>query len=316
MGQAITNSADARIPPVEGNWRRTLGLAGLFLFLSVAWPSAAAPYGPAGTEIRDIVYREIGARSLHLDAYIHPGSRDAPTPVIVYFHGGGWSKGARPSDADSFRAYIEAGFSVIAVEYRLAGEAPAPAAVQDARCALGWVRANAVRLRFDPERIVVFGTSAGGHIALMAGLLPEGNDIDARQCEAAPRPAAILDFFGPTDLAALRPVTGDLHPSVANWIGKRGDASEMAQHMSPVNWLTKDSPPIFIVHGDADPVVPISQSIDLEQRLTRLGVSHDYVTVERGGHGKFDPEGKALVNARLMKFLCLHKLPAPRACKE
>jgi acetyl esterase/lipase len=120
--------------------------------------------------------------------------------VLVYIHGGAWWKGEKPAGWGGFRAYLAAGFSVVTVEYRLTDVAPAPAAVQDVRCALSWVKANAKAYGFDAKRVVPYGTSAGGHLALMAGMLPKGNDIDLPACRDQPKTPAILDFYGPYHL--------------------------------------------------------------------------------------------------------------------
>lgn len=290
------------------------------LWAAIAAAVLVAPQSSAAREVetpramRDIAYRQVGERALHLDAYIHPAAATAPTPVLIHFHGGGWARGVRPGDWTGFRSYIAAGFSVVMVQYRLAGEAKAPAAVQDARCALHWVGAKAASLGFDPNRIIVSGTSAGAHLALMAGLLPAANAIDPPECRNPPRAAAIVDFYGPTDLAALEGRSGGLHPTVANWIGVRADAADQARLMSPVRWLSASSPPIFIAHGDADTVVPIGQSHRLARRLDELGVAYDLFVAERGGHGKFDPAERDAMMGRLSAFLCATKITGEQAC--
>ncbi|MGV3729701.1 MAG: alpha/beta hydrolase fold domain-containing protein [Sphingopyxis sp.] len=295
------------------------------LFLSVAAaaavllaspPSAARESGEPASIMRDLVYRQADGTALHLDLYLHAGARRTPVPVLLYFHGGGWARGARPAGWQAFRPYLDAGFSVAAVQYRLAGEARAPAAVIDARCALHWAGANAARFGFDPDRILLAGSSAGAHLALMAGLLPASNAIDAAECRNPPRAAAVIDFYGPTDLAVLRSGGGGLHPTVANWIGARDDAAEMARAMSPLTWLDAASPPIFIVHGDADKVVPIAQSQILKRRLDALGIRSDFVVVAGGGHGKFDAAARAAMMARLVAWLCAAKIPSSGACSD
>lgn len=292
-----------------------IAILGLLAVAAVPATGAAAAREVAPHPVvKDAVYRTVDGRPLHLDIYAHPDTAKTPGPVLVHFHGGGWARGARPQSWTGFRPYLSAGFSVVTVQYRLAGEAPAPAAVQDARCALHWIGANAARLGFDNRRIVVSGTSAGGHLALMAGLLPAANDVDAADCKDAPRAAAILDFYGPADLTATKAGAGARHPTVANWIGKRTDAEAMERRMSPVTWLSADSPPVFIGHGDADPVVPVAQSIDLKQRLDALSVPSDIFVVRGGGHGKFDPASQTALTARALAFLCERGVAAASAC--
>ncbi|HMQ19698.1 MAG TPA: alpha/beta hydrolase [Sphingopyxis sp.] len=283
---------------------------------ATATPLAAAGGVEPDRIVRDVVYLTAGDRALHLDLYLHPDARKAPAPLLVHFHGGGWARGTRPESWTGFRAYVDAGFSLATVQYRLAGEGRAPAAVQDARCALHWLGANAGRLGIDPRRIVVTGTSSGGHLALMAGLLPPKSGIDLEACRDAPRAAAIVDFYGPADLTAARAAGGRVHPTIANWIGPRRDADAMIRLMSPVTWASADSPPVFIAHGDADPVVPLSQSEGLKARLDALGVASELHIVAGGGHGRFEPAARAAMTARALAFLCAHGLPAARACKN
>lgn len=289
-------------------------MRGLFALLSVAAAPAAATDAVELAQIdRDVVYRTVTGTALHLDVYRHADTVAAPGPVLIHFHGGGWARGARPGDWAGFRPYLAAGLSLVTVQYRLAGEARAPAAVQDARCALHWVATNAARLGFDPDRIVVTGTSAGGHLALMAGLLPAGNDIDSAECRGASA-AAILDFYGPTDLTGIASPSGARHPTIANWIGDEAEAAVTERAMSPVAWLAKDSPPVFIVHGDADPVVPVAQSIEFKRRLDVLAVPSELFVVSGGGHGRFLPERQAEASARAIAFLCGRELLTGSAC--
>ena len=113
-----------------------------------------------------------------LDVYQNASTpQGSRAPVLVYMHGGAWNHGERPASWHGFRAWMAAGFSVVNVEYRLADVAPAPAAVQDVRCALNWILQNAAKYNFDTNRVVTYGTSAGGHLALMAAVLPVGRPI-------------------------------------------------------------------------------------------------------------------------------------------
>lgn len=290
------------------------GLIAAAALLATASPAAASDRAVPARIARDIPYLTIGGKPLHLDVYVHPGAAKAPAPVLIHFHGGGWARGARPESWTGFRPYLAAGMSVVTVQYRLAGEARAPAAVQEARCALHWVGAHAADYGFDTSRIIVSGTSAGGHLALMAGLLPADNDIDLDGCKGGPKAAAILDFFGPTDLTAGGTGADTRHPTIENWIGSGAGAGDIERKMSPVTWLTPASPPVFIAHGDADPVVPVAQSIDLKKRLDMLSIPSDLFIAAGGGHGKFAPEQRAAMMKRAIGFLCGQKLLAARAC--
>jgi acetyl esterase/lipase len=181
------------------------------------------------------------------------------------------------------------------VEYRLAYEAQAPAAVEDSRCALHWVVQHAKEYGFDPTKIVVTGESAGGHLALMAGMLTPADGFDY-SCELPPdqwagqggprdaRVAAIVNFFGLTDLAAF------LQPSnpanfVIRWLGDPSRL-DLAKRLSPLTYVRRDSPPIISLQGDKDPYVPYDQAVRLHQALDREQVQNQLVTVH-GGHGPY-----------------------------
>jgi acetyl esterase/lipase len=250
---------------------------------------------------RDITYLHASDQDLKLDVYQQPGAKQAP--VIVYFHGGAWWKNARPQSAASFHSLLSLGYSLVMVDYRLTGVAPAPAAIQDARCSLSWVKRNAAAYNFDLNQVIVFGTSSGGHQALMAGMLPAANDVDLPECKDQPRVAAILDFYGISDIRPLLAEGQTLKNSSDRWIGSGPDRLALAARMSPVTYLRAGLPPTFIVHGDADPVVPFEQSASLQKALSDLKVPVQLYTVSGGQHGKFTSEQSLAVGASLQCFL-------------
>lgn len=265
----------------------------------IALPASEVKIVPI--EHRDITYLHASGQDEQLDVYQQPGSHTSP--VIVYFHGGAWWKNARPKSAASFQSLLRMGFSLVMVDYRLTRVAPAPAAIQDARCSLAWVKKNAATYHFDLEHVIVFGTSSGGHQALMAGMLPTPNDVDLPECGDQPHVSAILDFYGISD---MRPLLADgmtLKSSAGRWIGNGPGAPKLATHMSPITYVRAGLPPVFLVHGDADPVVPYVQSADLLKALTDAKVPASLVTVRGGQHGKFTEEQSLKIGAALQKFL-------------
>lgn len=288
-------------------WRRS-GLATLTLLL--APPGSAAPQAPATasapvTSTADIVYATHPTGPLHLD--LHRPAGKGRAPVLIFLHGGGWARGERPASWTGFRRFVEAGYAVVSVQYRLTGTARAPAAVQDARCAMAWVAREADRHQLDPRRIVVMGSSAGAQLALVAGMLGSKADIDPPACGAVPRAAAIIDFYGPSD---LRPesIGRWSSPSVTRWIGEGPDAAALAARMSPVTLVHKGLPPVFIVHGDADDVVPIQSSRLLKAALDRAGVSSEFHIVPGGGHGQFEDDVVARLHGQALDFLRRHRI--------
>jgi len=155
-----------------------------------------------------------GTLDMHLDVYQVPS--DKPTPVVIQIHGGGWIRGDRPSSSNSFGPFFAAGMSVVAIQYRNAIDAPAPAAIQDVRCAMAWVKANAKKYNFDLTRVVAWGGSAGGHLALMAGYAPAS--FNPPGCTDQPRIAAVLDDYGASNVAEALTYNGS-RSFTHQWIG-------------------------------------------------------------------------------------------------
>jgi acetyl esterase/lipase len=180
-------------------------------------PSAEASRDPgAPNGIRPAVPNTgpAGTLDMHLDVYQVPSAK--PTPVVIQLHGGGWIRGDRPSSPGSFGAFFAAGMSVVAVQYRNAIDAPAPAAIQDVRCAMAWIKANAKKYNFDANRVVAWGGSAGGHLALMAGYAPAS--FNPPGCTDQPRVAAVIDMYGASDVAESLTYRGSMD-FTHQWIG-------------------------------------------------------------------------------------------------
>ena len=180
-------------------------------------PSAAASPNPGTPNGIRAAVPETGApgtMDLHLDVYQVPS--DKPTPVILQIHGGGWIRGDRPTSSSSFGAFMVAGMSVVTVQYRNAVDAPAPGAIQDVRCAMAWVKANAKKYNFDPDRVIPWGGSAGGHLALMAGYAPAS--FNPPGCTDQPKVVAVLDMYGASDVAESLTYRGSMD-FTHQWIG-------------------------------------------------------------------------------------------------
>jgi acetyl esterase/lipase len=254
-------------------------------------------------------YRSVGGRDLRLDLHVSAGP-GGPQPTFVFFHGGGWIIGSRESVSLHLLPWMERGWATVNVEYRLAREARAPAAVWDARHAVRWVFDHAAEHGLDPARVVLGGFSSGGHLALMAGLggplPPVGGEAlpDAGQPQEDVRPpvAAVVSWFGISDVAAL--VEGPRPRAFArHWLGPRPDSLELAHALSPVERVGPETPPIFSVHGDRDPVVPFSQSERLHEALNRAAVPNRLHVVPGGGHGDWDEETWGRAYAAVFGFV-------------
>ena len=194
------------------------------------------------------------------DLYL-PRGADAPTPVLMYIHGGGWVGGTKEGSVLRLLPWLEMGWAVVNVEYRLGQVSLAPAAVEDCLCALRWVIRNAERYNIDPTRIVVTGNSAGGHLSLTTGMLPASAGLD-RQCPSTEEltVAAVINWYGITDVGDL--LDGpNMKRYAVEWMGSMPNRFEIAERVSPLTYVRAGLPPILTIHGDADPTVPYQHAV-------------------------------------------------------
>ncbi|HEX7847611.1 MAG TPA: alpha/beta hydrolase [Chitinophagaceae bacterium] len=284
-------------------------LASAIVFAQDAADTTYKPveYPEGFTAKMDVVYTKAKDWEGQMDIYMPPKQK-GPSPVIINIHGGGWNKGVRQSQT-GFNTFFKMGFAVANISYRLTGHTTAPAAVEDARCALIYLIKNAKELNIDVNKIVVMGGSAGGHLALMAGLLGNDHRFDGN-CPGVEniKVAAIIDKYGITDVWDWGYGTNVTSKSATRWLGDKANDKKFAMSVSPITYVTKDSPPIFIVHGDADPTVPYQQSVDLHKKLKDAGVTTEFITVPGGLHGKFDKEKNSEINRAIAAFLKSLKL--------
>jgi len=256
---------------------------------------------PAGfTKQLDVVYTSVNGWDGKADLYLPPNT-GKPTPVIINIHGGGWNHGSK-DDQGGFNLFFKQGWAVANMEYRLMQVAKAPGCVEDTRCMMIYLIKNAKALNIDPNKIVILGSSAGGHLALMGGLLANDHKFDTN-CPGVDniKVVAIIDKYGIADVWDWG--NGVIKSkSVANWLGPN-NSEQFAKSVSPIFYVNKNSPPTFIAHGNADTTVPYQQSVDLHKKFLEVGVKTEFMTVEGGGHGKWTKEQNDEVNKGIMKFL-------------
>jgi acetyl esterase/lipase len=237
-----------------------------------------------------------------LDVYRRRDTQEAQ-PTLIYIHGGGWVGGSKETALMSLIPWFEMGWNVVNVEYRLGRISLAPAAVEDCLCALRWVAANAKQYGIDTNRLVVTGESAGGHLALTTGMIPESAGLD-RQCPGVPLPkvSAIVNWYGITDVVDL--LDGPNRKSYAvQWLSSMPNREEIARRVSPLTYVRSDLPPILTIHGDADPTVPYNHAIQLQEALEKVHVPHQLVTIPDGKHGGFTPEQRVKIFTEIQQFL-------------
>lgn len=250
----------------------------------------------------DVIYTKVKEWDGKADLYLAP-NESKPTPVLINIHGGGWKSGSKDTQG-GFSPFFKAGFAVANIEYRMSGQAKAPAAIEDTRCMLVYLIQNAKKLNIDPNKIIIMGGSAGGHLALMGGLLANDHRFDTN-CLGVEniRVAAIIDKYGIMDVWDWTYGPEHKSSSPAFWLGDNAKNEAFIKSVSPISYVTKNSPPIFIVHGDADPTVPYQQSVDLYKKLQELGVKSEFMTVPGGLHGKFDKDKNTEINEAILKFI-------------
>ncbi|HEV7783557.1 MAG TPA: alpha/beta hydrolase [Chitinophagaceae bacterium] len=258
---------------------------------------------PAGfTAQLNLVYTKVKDWEGKLDLYLPPKEK-GPSPVVINIHGGGWNKGVKESQT-GFNTFFKMGYAVANMEYRLSGQATAPAAVEDTRCALIYLIQHAKELNIDVNKIVIMGGSSGGHLALMAGLLGNDHRFDGN-CPGVDniKVAAIIDKYGITDVWDWGYGKNVTSKSAKQWLGDKATDQEFAKTVSPMTYVNKNSPPTFIVHGDADPTVPYQHSVDIHKKFKEAGVRTEFITVPGGLHGKFEKDKNSEINKAIADFL-------------
>ena len=258
-------------------------------------------------------YATMSGRELKLDMYLPSVKPAAPVPVLINIHGGGWVAGAREGKAFTALPYMQMGMAVVNIEYRLAKTALAPAAVEDALCALQWVGRNAKKYNLDPARIVVSGDSAGGHLALTTAMIKSDSEL-TNQCaaneptwsgpyvNAAPKVAAVVNWYGITDVADMLQGPNIRSYAVA-WFGSMPGRMALAQQISPLSHVRAGGPAVLTIHGDTDPLVPYAHATRLHKALDKADVKNELITVKGGKHGGFTAEQQVEAYEKIRSFL-------------
>lgn len=284
-------------------------------------PEEATPFVPPPGVImhEDVEIGMAGDRALFTSIAVPEVAPEGPMPVVVYIHGGGWNKGDRKKALTSISNYVrKRGYIGVSLSYRLTGEAPYPAQIQDTKLAIRYLRAHAEQYYIDPERIGVWGSSAGGHLAALLGTtadwvagemiaLDNGNTVASLDLEGtggwaeySSRVHAIADWYGPADFTTEY---AHNYSSVTALLGgnRALDVPDFARLAMPGTYASEDDAVFWIRHGDADATVPYEQSLALTQQLTDSGVTVDLKIVEGEGHG-FVGDAKTQANIEVWEF--------------
>lgn len=235
-------------------------------------------------KIYDIPYADQSPSQI-LDIWYPNEESSEPYPVIMHFHGGGFKFGGHREDSsEPMLRGTDRGYAVVSVEYRKSGEARFPAMVYDAKAAIRFLKANAEKYHLDPARIALWGPSAGGWIVAMAGLTP-GNpafeNLDMGNAEYDSSVAAVIDWCGPcggflemdaafrADPTRIPEQEHDAADSAeSEFMGAQlSHIPELLRLANPCTYVNKEMPPFLIMHGTADVVVPVEQSIKLAETI-------------------------------------------------
>ncbi len=255
--------------------------------------------GPGSVRVlRDISYikdqTQPAVENQLLDLYI-PTKSYPLIPLVVFIHGGAWLQGDKSEAKDIGLLLAQNGFAVASLNYRLSSQAQYPAQLEDCQKAIAFLRSKAHDYGYNPDRIGVWGVSAGGHLAALLGTLSGDHSGDTAQSdlEKASQVQAVCDWCGLTNLNSVKGQAGSrtridydtADGPVAKLLGGLpSDKAKLATEASPITYVSKSDPPFLIVHGDIDDLVPFAQSEELAEKLQKSGVPSKLVAVRGAGH--------------------------------
>lgn len=236
-----------------------------------------------GTIKKDIAYCTQDGQELLMDVY-YPTSV-GPWPGLVFIHGGAWAEGDK---APLAMVPTDTGFLVVSINYRMYPAYRFPAMIEDVKCAIRHLRAHASAYNLDPQRIALVGHSAGGHLAALAGLAGESDGWETgAYLDYSSQVQAVVTMSGPSNLNG--PYPGEVQEFINLVFGP-----EQLSSGSPLQYAHPEAPPFLIVHGDADPVVPVEQAYLLHEALLQAGSPVELLILKNGGHG-LEPVGEEMI---------------------
>lgn len=286
-------------------------LVGILSIASLMWasPKSFAAFEPEQPFLKyDIVIAKHSNRTLKLD-FARPRKGQGPFPLVVCIHGGGWSSGNRKQMRTQILSLAKMGYAAASIEYRLTKEAKFPAQINDSAQSINYLLDNAEKFKINPNKIALLGGSAGGHIALM--LSDVQNDIDSRSLPITHihgHICAAASLAGPTNLTKrFSPFIQGIVDSLFNETD-RSDPAIIEQdriNASPISFADAQDPPMLLMHGTKDEIVPFDQATDFMAVCRAKNVNADLIAIEGAGHGGGDGRKKDWEEGftKLFKFL-------------
>lgn len=280
-----------------------------------------------------------GSVTLLMDIYL-PLAGPTPRPLVLWIHGGGWSGGTHDNPPNFVVQMVNYGFAVASAGYRLSGQAIFPAQIHDVKGAIRFLRANAATYNLDSNRMACWGASAGGHLSALLAMSGGVVALEGSSGGNLAFPSAVqacVDYYGPTDILSMNPdVTtppgstidhdapespesnlvgwdqpgqgiGDIRANLANPAAPYPALVQLCNQVNPVTWVDASDPPTHIAHGTADTLVPIMQSVRLQNALASAGVLNSFEQVSGAGHGGFPTSTQSAAQAFI-----LDRLTSPR----
>jgi acetyl esterase/lipase len=283
-------------------------LAVLVFIANALGQQPAKPTVPEGVTLeRNVEYGKAGNVSLKLDMLLPKKESKTPLPLVVYIHGGGWNGHNQTEGYEPLGPLVASGNYVGAtVEYRFTNVASWPAQIHDCKAAIRWLKANAKKYNFDPERIAVWGVSAGGHLVSMLGVSGDRKELEGQNGtpDESSRVSCVVDVCGPVDLPNMRPEEPKVYGMMDHLLGgPMAERMDVARAASPITYVSKDTPPFLLVHGNLDTQVPYSQSETFCAAMKAAGAEATLVRIEGGKHHTFFVEAESQVKAFLDQHL-------------
>ncbi len=257
-----------------------------------------------------VEYSNVGAK-MEMDI-VRPANATVPAPAVLLVHGGGFRAGNRQSYLPLAQKLAARGYVAATASYRLAPRHQFPAAVEDVKAAVRFLRANAAKYGIDPEHIGAWGGSAGGHLVLMLGLTGDVAEFEGSgpNKEFSSKVQAVVNYYGPTDFTQSYSKSVDAALVLPLWLGGHLDQNrKIHQKASPLNWVTPNAAPILSLHGTKDTYVAYEHSVMLTERLLAAGAEAELETISGAGHGFKGPDAEK-AEATAFAFLDRYLKPA------
>jgi acetyl esterase/lipase len=284
-------------------------------------PAKASALPPGVRVVRDVHYGDAAGNSNLLDLYLPAKASDSPLPLVVYIHGGGWRAGDKGSPCIHAAFMVEQGYAFASINYRYSQQAVFPAQLDDCKGAVRWLRSHAKEQNIDPDRIGIWGSSAGAHLAALVAMTagdPAREGVVGGNAKVSSGVKCAVDFYGPSDFVNM-----EAHAAAAKIVrdptkisvllgGTPMEKPELAVAASPVRHVSKSTPPFLILHGGADKTVPLAQSEALAEALKQEGVEVKLTVVPGAIHGA--PFSGAKEREEIKVFFNRH-LKAPAAAQ-